>query len=77
MLYLKNCTTISCPVIISRESAQKMVEAMRVYYNTCREHSKLKVTPTEAAGLKIDLGQAKIESLIRLAARNNSNNVSN
>jgi len=50
----------------SKESAQKIIEAMRVYYNTCREHSRLKVTPMEAAGLKIDLGQNKIESLIRL-----------
>lgn len=52
----------------SKESAQKIVEVMRVYYNTCREHSRLKVTPMEAAGLKIDLGQNKIESLIRLAS---------
>ena len=55
----------------SKESAQKIVEAMRIYYSTCREHTKLKVTPTEAAGLKIDLGQNKIESLIRMASSRN------
>ncbi|MGH9876395.1 MAG: hypothetical protein ACRD5H_02055 [Nitrososphaerales archaeon] len=56
----------------SRDSAQKIVEALRVYYNTCREHSKLKASPTEAAGLIIDLGQNKIETMFRLAANNRS-----
>jgi hypothetical protein len=52
----------------SKESAQKVIEAMRIYYNYCREHSKLGKTPAEQAGIKLELGGNKIENLIRLAA---------
>ena len=50
------------------ESAQKLVDAMRIHYNFIREHSSIKKTPAEQAGIKLDLGQNKIESLIKLAS---------
>ena len=50
------------------ESAQKIIEAMRIHYNFCREHSKLGKTPAEAAGIKLELGQNKIKSLIEIAS---------
>lgn len=56
----------------SKESAPKIIEAMRIHYNYCREHSQLGRTPTEQAGIKLDLQENKIESLIRLAAKNDS-----
>jgi len=49
------------------ESSQKLIEAMRVYYNFCRDHSTLGKTPAEQAGIKLDLGNNKIENLIRLS----------
>ena len=51
-----------------RETAQKVVDAMRIHYNFCREHSTLKKTPAEQAGIKINFKGSKIESLIRLSA---------
>ncbi len=54
----------------TKESAQKIIEAMRIHYNFCREHSKLGKTPAEQAGIKLELGQNKIENLIRLASQN-------
>jgi putative transposase len=53
----------------SAESAQKIIEAMRIHYNYCREHSKLGTTPAEQAGIKLELGENKVESLMRLAAK--------
>ena len=53
------------------ESAQKIIEAMRIHYNFCREHSKLGKTPAEQAGIKIELGHNKIENLIKLASKHN------
>jgi hypothetical protein len=38
-----------------KESAQKIIEAMRIHYNYCREHSTLGKTPAEQAGIKLDL----------------------
>ena len=58
----------------SKESAQKIIEAIRIHYNYCREHSILGKTPAEQSGIKLDLGENKMESLMRLAARNNGNN---
>ena len=34
-----------------------------------REHSSIKKTPSEQAGIKLDLGQNKIETLIKLASQ--------
>ena len=51
----------------TKATAQKIIEAMRIHYNYCREHSKFKKTPAEKAGIQLDLEGNKIESLIRLA----------
>jgi len=51
----------------TKESAQKIIEAMRIHYNFCREHSALGKTPAEESGIKLNLQGNKIESLIRLA----------
>jgi hypothetical protein len=61
----------------SKESSQKIIEAMRIYYNYCREHSKLGKTPAEQAGISLRLSENKVESLIRLAAGNSAAEVSN
>jgi hypothetical protein len=52
------------------ESAQKTIDAFRIHYNFIREHGSIKKTPAEKAGIKLDLGQNKIESLIKLAMKN-------
>ena len=51
----------------TRDSAQKIIEAMRIHYNFCREHSTLGMTPSEAAGIKLNLQGNKVEALIRLS----------
>ena len=51
----------------TRESAQKIIEAMRIHYNFCREHSKLGKTPAELSGIKIE-GENKLLTLIQNAA---------
>ena len=52
----------------TENSAQKFIEVMGFHYNFCREHSALGTTPSEAAGLKLQLGKDKIESLIRISS---------
>lgn len=54
----------------TKESSQKLIEAMRVHYNFVREHSSLGKTPAEQAGIKIELGNNKIENLIKMASKN-------
>ena len=56
----------------TKDSAQKIIEAMRIHYNFCRVHQGLGMTPSEAAGLMLDLQENKIESLLRLGATNHS-----
>jgi transposase-like protein len=51
------------------ETSQKLIEAFRIHYNFCREHSTLGNTSVEAAGIKLDLGQNKIENLIKLSSQ--------
>lgn len=51
-----------------KESAQKLIDAYRVHYNFVREHGEMKKTPAEASNIKLDLGQNKIEDLIKLAS---------
>ncbi len=51
----------------TRETAQKVVDAMRINYNFVRENSTIGKTPAEKAGIKLNLGENKIENLIRLA----------
>jgi len=48
----------------TKESAQKIIEAMRIHYNFCREHSKLGKTPAESCGIKIE-GENKMLTLIQ------------
>jgi transposase-like protein len=52
----------------TKESAQKIIEAMRIHYNFCREHSKLGKTPAESCGIKIE-GDNKLLTLIQHANR--------
>jgi len=53
-----------------KESAQKTIDAFRIHYNFIREHGSIKKAPAEQAGIKLELGQNKIENLIRLASKN-------
>jgi putative transposase len=55
----------------NRQSAQKIIEAMKINYNFVRVHQTLGITPAEQAGIKLDLKNNKIESLIRAASNNN------
>ncbi len=56
----------------TRESSQKIIEAMRIHYNFVRDHSSLGKTPAEQAGIKMDLGENKIRGLIELASSSKS-----
>ncbi len=56
-----------------RESAQKLIDAYRIHYNFVRGHGSIGKTPAEKAGIKLDLGENKIENLIRLASKNKMN----
>ena len=49
--------------------AQKTIETFRIHYNFVRQYGSIKKIPAEQAGIKIDLGQDKIETLIKLATR--------
>jgi len=51
-----------------KESAQKLIDAYRIHYDFIREHGSIKKTPAEQAGIKLDLGDNKIENLIKLAS---------
>jgi transposase-like protein len=51
-----------------KETAQQIVDAMRIHYNFVREHQTLKTTPAEKAGIRIGYYGNKIEGLIRLAS---------
>jgi transposase-like protein len=55
----------------TKERAQKVIEAMRIHYNYCREHLKFKKIPAQKAGIQLDLQGSKVEELIRLAANKN------
>ena len=56
------------------EAAQELMDATRIHYNYCREHSQLGKTPAEQAGVKLNLTENRIESLLRLAAVNATTN---
>lgn len=51
-----------------KESAQKLIDAYRIHYNFVRDHGILKTTPAERAGIKLDLGENRIENLIKRAS---------
>jgi transposase-like protein len=54
-----------------QETAQDLVDAMRIHYNFIRPHMALEnKTPAEEAGIRLPLGENKVESLMRLAAVN-------
>lgn len=46
-----------------------MIDAYRIHYNFVREHGTLATTPAIKAGIDLDLGKNKIETLIRLASK--------
>jgi putative transposase len=50
----------------TRETGQKIIDALQINYNYIRGHSTLKKTPAEKAGIKLGLQDNKIENLIRL-----------
>jgi transposase-like protein len=52
----------------TKATAQQIIEAIRINYNFLREHSSLKKTPAENAGIKLQLGENKMQNLIRMAA---------
>ena len=52
----------------TKATAQQIIEAIRINYNFVGEHSALKKTPAEKAGIKLELGEKKIENLVRMAA---------
>ena len=54
-----------------KESAQKLIDACRIHYNFVREHGSMRKTPAESAGIKLNLRQNKIETLIKLATNQN------
>jgi hypothetical protein len=53
------------------ESAQELVDAMRIHYNFIRLNQAINQTPAEAAGINLNLGENKVESLMRQAAIHN------
>ena len=54
-----------------QKTAQDLVDAMRIHYNFIRPHMALEnKTPAEEAGIKLPLGENKVESLMRLVAVN-------
>ncbi|MCV0372410.1 MAG: DDE-type integrase/transposase/recombinase [Nitrosarchaeum sp.] len=55
----------------TRESSQKLIEAMRIHYNFIREHSSLGKTPAEQAGVNLELGENKIKTLLELSSKKN------
>lgn len=58
-----------------KESAQKTIDAFRIHYNFIREHSSIKKTPAEQAGINLELGENKIENLLKLAKISNLKNM--
>ena len=54
------------------EAAQELVDALRIHYNFIRPHQAIGgQTPAEAAGINLNLGENKVESLMRQAAIHN------
>ncbi len=50
------------------ESAQQLVEALRINYNFCREHSITGKTPAEMAGIHLPMKDNRLEGLLRQSA---------
>jgi transposase-like protein len=54
--------------IDNAEAAQELIDAMRIHYNFIRVNQAINQTPAEAAGINLNLGENKVESLMRQAA---------
>jgi putative transposase len=55
----------------NNNSAQELLDAMRIHYNFIRPHQALgEQTPAEIAGINLNLGENKVENLMRQAAIN-------
>jgi transposase-like protein len=52
----------------TKETAQKIIEAMRIHYNYVREHSSLGKTPAESCGIRVE-GENKLLTLIQNATK--------
>ena len=52
----------------TKNSALKIIEAMRIHYNFVREHSSSGKTPAESCGIKIE-GENKLMTMIQNANR--------
>lgn len=52
-----------------KKSAQKLIDAYRIHYNFVRNHGSIGQTPAEKAGIDLNLGQNKIENLLKLASQ--------
>jgi putative transposase len=53
------------------KSTQELVDAMRIHYNYIRPHQSLgNQTPAETAGINLNLGENKVENLMRVSAIN-------
>lgn len=51
------------------DAAQELMNAMRIHYNFIKPHSAIGgQTPAEAAGINLNLGENKVENLMRQAA---------
>jgi len=50
------------------ETAQELIDAMRIHYNFIRRKAIGGQTPAEAAGINLNLGGNKVENLMRQAA---------
>jgi len=51
------------------KASQELLDAMRIHYNFIRPHHALKgQTPAEVAGINLNLGENKVEELMRHAA---------
>jgi transposase-like protein len=51
------------------DAAQELLDAMRIHYNFIRPHQALKgQTPAEVAGINLNLGENRVEDLMRQAA---------
>lgn len=56
------------------KAAQELLDAMRIHYNFIRPHEAIgNQTPAEAAGINLNLGENKVEDLMRQAAINQGN----
>jgi transposase-like protein len=56
----------------TKQTAQTLLDAVQINYNYIREHSTLKKTPAEKAGIKLNLKDNKIANLIQLARERGS-----